>query len=188
MQSMKRCNNRNDTTVGITQDKAALRDALEDQIREIGDAIFAYASATGNNTLAAEVQITASELDTMSEQRIDDVAMRVFNAGTGNLAGLAGYMVTSVKLDALNQARQDFQDAKSKPRSKIGEKAGLTATLPQMIRDVKSLLRTRLDKLMTAFRLSNPPFFAAYQSTRVIVDLQGPGAGQAPPPPPPPSP
>lgn len=185
---MKRCNNRNDTTVGITQDKAALRDALEDQIRAIGDAIFAFASATGNNALAAQVQITASELDTMSEQRVDDVATRIFNAGATNLAGLAAYMVTQAKLDALDQARQDFQNAKSKPRAKIGEKAGLTATLPQMIRDVKSLLRTRLDKLMTAFRLSNPPFFAAYQSTRVIVDLQGPGAGQAPPPPPPPSP
>lgn len=78
-----------------------------------------------------------------------------------------------------------FPNSKSKPRAKIGEKAGYTATLPQLIRDGKTLLRTRLDKLMTMFRLSNPPFYAGYQSARVIVDLQGPGGGDAPTPPPP---
>ena len=171
-----------DPTEGITLDKAALRDALEDRIREVGDAVYACASATGSNSLAAQVAVTPSELDTMSEQRVDDVATRVFDAGTANLANLADYNVTQVKLDALDQARQDFQDAKSKPRAKISEKAGLTATLPQMIRDVKSILRTRLDKLMTTFRLSNPPFFAGYQSARVVVDLQGPGSDEPTPP------
>jgi hypothetical protein len=38
--------------------------------------------------------------------------------------------VTQAKLDALDKARLRFQDAKSKPRAKIGEKAGFTATLP----------------------------------------------------------
>lgn len=164
-----------DTTTGITLDKAALRDALEDRIREVGDAIYAYASTVGNNSLAAQVAVTASELDTMSEQRVDDVATRVFDGGTAELANLGPYGVTQPKLDALDQARQDFQAAKGNPRSEIGEKAGLTATLPQMIRDVKTILRTRLDKLMTAFRLGNPPFYAGYQSARVIVDLAGPG-------------
>lgn len=58
---------------------------------------------------------------------------------------------------------------------KIADKAGKTATLPQMIRDAKSLLRTRLDKLMTVFRASNPSFYAGYLSARVIVDRHGPG-------------
>jgi hypothetical protein len=63
--------------------------------------------------------------------------------------------------------------------------------LPQMIRDTKSLLRTRLDKLMNTFRLTDPPFFAGYQSARVVVDLRGPGTPAAPPqstPPTPPTP
>jgi hypothetical protein len=174
-----------DPTEGITLDKAALRDSLEDQIREVGDAVYAYASATANNSLAAQVAVTASELDTMSEQRVDDAATRIFDAGTANLAALADYGVTQAKLDALDQARQDFQAAKSNPRSKIAEKAGLTATLPQMIRDVKSILRTRLDKLMTTFRLSNSPFFAGYQSARVIVNRHGAGGDEKPPAPPP---
>lgn len=91
-------------------------------------------------------------------------------------ANLADCGVTQAKLDALDQARQDFQGAKSKPRAKISEKAGMTATIPQMIRDVKTILRTRLDKLMMAYRLSNAPFYAGYQSARVIVNLTGPGA------------
>jgi hypothetical protein len=120
----------------------------------------------------------------MSEQRVDDVATRVFDAGTANRAALADYGVTQAKLDALEQARDDFQAAKSNPRSKISENAGYTATLPQMIRDVKSILRTRLDKLMTRFRLSNPMFFAGYQSARVIIDRRGPGEEEETPTPP----
>ncbi|MBA2436473.1 MAG: hypothetical protein H0W34_09040 [Pyrinomonadaceae bacterium] len=92
--------------------------------------------------------------------------------------------VTQLKLDELDQARQYFQAAKSSPRAKISEKAGYTSTLPQMIRDVKTILRTRLDKLMTTFQLSNPTFFAGYQSARVIVDRHGPGGGVEPPAPP----
>lgn len=164
-----------DPTEGITLDKAALRDALEDRIREVADAIYAYAAATGNNSLAAQVAVTASELDTMSEQRVDDVATRVFDAGTANVASLADYGVTQSKLTALDQARQDFETAKAKPRVKISEKAGMTATLPQMVRDVKSILRTRLDKLMTIFRTGNPTVYAGYQSARVIIDRHGPG-------------
>ena len=91
-------------------------------------------------------------------------------------------MVTQAKLDALDQARQDFQAAKSKPRAKISQKSGITATLPQMIRDVKGLLRTRLDKLMTPFRLSAPMFYAGYQSARVIGDRKGSSGAETPPP------
>ena len=174
-----------EATTGITQDKEALRDNLEDLIREIGDAIYAYASAVGNNTLAADVQVFPSDLDTMSEQRIDDVATRIYNGGVANLAALAPYNLTQPKLDALNQARQDFEAAKGKPRAKIGEKSGFTATLPQMIGDAKSLLGRRLDKLMTTFRTGNPPFYAGYLTARVIVDLHGPGQNPTPPPPPP---
>ena len=51
-----------------------------------------------------------------------------------------------------------------------------------MIRDVKGLLRTRLDKLMTPFRLSAPMFYAGHQSARVIGDRKGPGGAETPPP------
>lgn len=102
------------------------------------------------------------------------MATRVFNAANENLANLTDYGVTQAKLAALDQARQDFEASRGKPRAKISEKAGMTATLPEMIHDVKSLLRTRLDKLVTSFRLSDPPFYAGYQSARVIVDRRGP--------------
>ncbi len=118
-----------DKTEGITQDKNSLRDSLEDQIRTVGDAIYAYASSIANYTLAAEVETKPSELDTMSEQRLDDVAQRIIDAGSANLAELGPYNITQAKLDALDQARADFQGAKGKPRTKISEKAGYTGTL-----------------------------------------------------------
>lgn len=111
-----------DTTTGITLDKAALRDALEDRIREVGDAIYAYASTVGNNSLAAQVAVTASELDTMSEQRVDDVATRVFDGGTAELANLGPYGVTqpssmrSIRQSRISRRRRVIRGARSAKR------------------------------------------------------------------------
>ena len=81
-------------TVGITQDKESLRDTLEDKIRDVGDLIGAYAASIADCTLLAEVTIMPSDLDTMSEQRIDDVATRIYNAGVSRLADLVPFQVT----------------------------------------------------------------------------------------------
>ncbi len=167
-----------DPTTGITQDKEALRDELEDLIREIGDAVYAYASKKGDHALAAQVEIKMSELDRMSDQRVDDVAVRVHSAAAANLAALGDYNVDQAKLDALDAARVAFQGTKSKPRVKIAEKAGETKTLPGKIRAVKTVLRTRLDKLMTGFRKTDPEFYAGYLAARVIVDRRGPGGDE----------
>ena len=52
-------------------------------------------------------------------------------------------------------------------------RASETNTLPDWISATTSLLRNRLDKQMTKFKKSNPVFYAAYQSARVIVDRGG---------------
>jgi hypothetical protein len=172
-----------DPTTGITQDKETLREILEDKIREVGPLIAAYAASVSNFTLLADVDANPSDVDKTSEQRIDDIATRIYNGGVANLAQLGPFNITQAKLDDLDQARQAFLAAKNKPRVKINEKAGETRTLPQMITEAKSLLRLQLDKLMASFRLSKPQFYAGYLSARVIIDRHGPGNNQPPEPP-----
>jgi hypothetical protein len=167
-----------DPTEGVTVAKAQVRDALEDQIRLVGDVVFAFAMANNNNELASRVEIKPSELERLSDHRVDDVAVRVHAAGTENLAALGDYGIAQADLDTLDTRRIAFQEAKSEPRVRTAERAGHTATLPQMIRDAKGILRLRLDKLMTRYRLSHPQFYAGYQSARVVVDRRGPGQGE----------
>jgi hypothetical protein len=79
-----------------------------------------------------------------------------------------------------------FHDVKSAPRTAIAGRAGETGTLPEEISGTTSLLRNRLDKLMTKFKKSQPEFYAGYRSARVIVDRGGSG-GPTPPAPTPPA-
>jgi hypothetical protein len=56
-----------------------------------------------------------------------------------------------------------------------------------MIADATSILRNRLDKLVTRYRKTNPDFYAGYQSARVIVDRGGSSPNAKPAPAPTPS-
>lgn len=71
---------------------------------------------------------------------------------------------------ALNALRASFLAVKNAPRTAIAGRAGATATLPDLIDQANTLLRDRLDKLVTKFRASQPEFVAGYRSTRVVVD------------------
>ncbi len=173
-------------TEGVTEDKAGARSALEELILEVGGAVFALANSQKppNYAMAADVAVTPSDLDTMAEQRIDDVAMRAFQHATANKGALeSDFGLSAARVAELDAARVAFQELKSNPRSAIATKAGETTTLPEKIRAAKSLLRLQLDKMMIKFRKADPVFYAGYQSARVIVDRHDPrGGGGATPP------
>jgi hypothetical protein len=67
------------------------------------------------------------------------------------------------------------------------DRSSQTTTLPDKIANVTSILRNRLDKLMTRFKKSNPEFYAGYLAARVIVDRGGAQAAAKPAPTPPPT-
>jgi hypothetical protein len=62
---------------GITQDKEALRTALEEAVFAVSEPLAALAAATNNNTLLAEVEISRSALDDLSADAVDAFATRV---------------------------------------------------------------------------------------------------------------
>jgi len=171
-------------TKGITQDKAAARTALEELILDVGGAVFALANSLQpvNHAMAADVAVNPSALDTMAEQQVNDLAMRIYEHANVNKAVLTSdFDVSATRIAELDAARVTFQGLKSNPRAAISGKAGETATLPEKIREVKSLLRLRLDKMMLKFRTADAVFYAGYRSARVIVDRHGLGGGETPP-------
>ncbi len=64
--------------------------------------------------------------------------------------------------------------------TRLAGRSGETDTLPDKIANVTSILRNRLDKVMTRFKKSDPEFYAAYQSARVIVDRGGSSSAAKP--------
>jgi hypothetical protein len=87
-------------------------------------------------------------------------AKRIHDHATNYLAQLADYNVTPDAVSQLAGRRGNFGTAKNTPRGASADRKAATATLPQAMNDASQILRGRIDKLTTAFRLKNPNFLA----------------------------
>jgi hypothetical protein len=177
-------------TEGVTEDKAQVRDALEDKLSVVADAIAAFAEKTKNPDLAAKVELNRSIIDRLSDSDLTLAAERVLDATTANLAALADYGITATEQTDLAGAAELFANKKEKPREAIVGRRVETLSLPEAINAVRSIFRNELDKMMTAFKKPEPDFYKGYVASRVIVNHAAtiPPKKPGPTPTPPPTP
>ena len=157
-------------TTGVTTGKGNVRGQTEEKILEIADQLAALAAKTNDADLAAKVEVTPSSLAKLSDDALDDLGKRVADLAASHKTALADYAVSDADVTALNALRASFAAVKNAPRAAVAGQAGATATLPDLIDAANTLLRDRLDKLVTKFRGSQPEFVAGYRSARVVVD------------------
>ena len=174
---------------GIADDKEAVRTALEEAVFTVSEPLSALAAAANNNTLLDEVTISRSGLDRLSAENLDIWATRVATRAGANQTVLTGtYGISPAQVTAITTARTAFAPWINKPREATVERMGVTASIPALDRQGKTLLRAQLDPLMNRFRLTNPTLYGGYRGARVIVDRHGAGGTPTPPPPTPPPP
>ena len=173
---------------GAADQKAQVRLSCEEKILEISDQLSALAEVKNDANLAAQTAWTLSSLDKLTDDELEETGKSIAALATANLTALADYAVTAADVTALSGLVTQFHTVKTAPRTAIAGRAGETSTLPDTISDTTSLLRNRLDKLMTKFKKTSPEFYAGYQSARVVVDRGGSGGGTPPAPSPTPAP
>ena len=154
---------------GVTEGKVNLRGQTEEKILEIADQLAALGAKTNDADLAAKVEVTPSSLAKLSDDKLDDLGKRVADLATAHKTVLVDYGVSDADVTALNALRASFAAVKNAPRTAVAGRAGATATLPDLIDAANTLLRDRVDKLVTKFRGSQPEFVAGYRSARVVV-------------------
>jgi len=141
----------------------------------------------GNHHLAAKVNVTKSSLDQMSDSDLEQTAERIGNLANDNITVLkTDYGVLGTDVTALDTARTTFAGMKTSPREAAAARKVQTASLAQLIANVRSIFRNELDKMVTKLRKTNPDFYNGYFAARVIVNRAATHA--APKPPTPPSP
>jgi len=177
-----------ETPTGATQDKATARDALEDVLFLMCEALGALAHTSGNNDLAARTDVTRTSLDRMGEEDLSNRATAVSTAAEAHKTELATLQVTQANLDELSQAIENFNAAKAGPRNAAAVRAAQTGSLPNLIREASTILRNQIDRMVNLFGRSNPEFVSGYRSVRVIVDRAATHAAPKPATPTPPSP
>jgi hypothetical protein len=165
-------------TTGAAGAKGNVRHDYEAKILEIGDQLASIAAAAKDPELAAQVEFSKAGLGKLSDDDLLKAGTRVATLAKANMPALADHLVTDADVEELEELTRDFDGIKNQPRTVIAGRAGETATLPDLLTAVTDLLRDRLDKQMTKFRLSHPEFYAGYLSARVVVDRGGSAAAK----------
>lgn len=159
-----------ETPTGDTQDKSAARDALEDALFLTCQALSVLAHSESNNDLLALVSVTPSTLDKMDAEELSNRAAAIAAAAQPKQTALATLHVTQANLDEVGTALQNFNAAKTGPRTRAAERRAQTQSLAGQVRAVSGILRHQIDPMVNLFRRTNSDFVAGYRAARVIID------------------
>ncbi|HEX3818159.1 MAG TPA: hypothetical protein VHW03_07715 [Chthoniobacterales bacterium] len=174
---------------GDTDAKQDARDAVEAQTLYIASQLSALAAKTSDPILAAKVKCDQSSLDKAALSDLLTTAKAVQSAAADNAAVLTSdYNVTATMLTAFGTAITTLGGMKDAPRNATVQKRVETLSLPGAIAYVRGILRNEIDKMIIAFKASQPDFYAAYFAARVIIDRTGTHKGKKPVSPTPPAP
>ncbi|MBC8031135.1 MAG: hypothetical protein H7Z16_13555 [Pyrinomonadaceae bacterium] len=155
---------------GAAGDKAAARDALEDVLFLTCEALGVLAHTSNDHDLLALVDVTPHALDKLGDEELSNRATNVLAKANAKKTELAALQVTQANIDELDQALQDFQAVKAKPRTAVVERAVQTGSLSTLVREANNILRDQIDRLVNLFRRTDPEFVSGYRSARVVVD------------------
>lgn len=151
--------------------KTKAEEGMIAQTLDVAGKVMAFAVTTGDEALAAAMNVVPSELrryrDSVVAQRCQDV----HDSANAALASLVGYGVDALKLAALQSAIDGYLSMNTSPRLAITNRKNATAEMDLEVTETLDLLHRRLDKLIQGYAITQPHFFRAYTDARVIVDL-----------------
>jgi hypothetical protein len=155
---------------GVAVDKEQKRLSLCRASATMAGIVKAWAEATGNVLIAAQMSITYSDLLRLKDGILAERCGTIHDTANDNLAALANYNVTAAKLTALTNTIDAFKNANNAPRTAEIEISAATTAVQQTDKDTKSLLDKRMDPLMQDFRETEVDFYNQYKAARVIQD------------------
>lgn len=157
-------------TTGITTDKTSRKKTLARMAADIAGIIYAYASATKNDALKAEVNYNFTKLLGTRDDQLAPRCQNIHAKAAENLADLKDYGIAQAKLDQLQTAIDDYKSATPKPRTAVSQRKTLNTNLRRLLKEADEILKERMDKLVANFKTDHPDFVAQYESNRIIID------------------
>jgi len=155
---------------GATQDKAEARDALENVLFLMCEALGVLAHAGNDRDLLALTDITRSAIDKLDSEALSNRATLVLAEAQAKESDLAAVHVTQANIDELAEALQNYNEVKAGPRQATVSRVVQTESLSSLFREANDILRNQIDRLVNLFSRSDPQFVSSYQAARVIVD------------------
>lgn len=169
---------------GAVVDKSSARDALEDVLFLVCQALGVIGHTSHDNDLIALVDLTPATMHRFDSEEMSNRAATILDRANARKPELATFHVTQANLDELTQALADFNTSKQKPREAVAVRSAETELIPRLIREATSILRNEIDPLVNLFKRSDAKFVKSHRSARVVVDRAATHASPTPPAPP----
>ena len=160
------------TTTGVTLDTNAIKKQMIVLALKCANATLAYANSTNNNTLAALVDYSETDLKDLKKEDVDDVCEAIHDATNANLAGATPFGVTATDVTDLQTAIDLYRTASQNPRQALISKSQAKKQADALIKDViGNLMDGQLDKMANTLKSTNVDFWNGYKQAREIIDL-----------------
>ena len=157
------------TSDGVTTDKEAIVDDAITKVLAISRNTAAYALEAHKADLYVQVSHSRSYLLNLPDNVQHGVLQAMINAVSAQGDDVAEYGVTGDMVTAAQAAVTKAGDALADPRTRIGEHATATKTIPGAEKAARHAL-ARMDKLIYSFSDTQPAFVSNYRQARIIVD------------------
>lgn len=162
--------NKDVVLTGIAADKTVSKLALCRTAADVAAIIYAFATATANNTLKQEVNYSFDDLKKTRDDQLAPRCQNIHDRGFENRADLTDYGITTATLTGLQNAINAYAAETPKPRAAVSHRKTLNANLKQLFKEADEILVEQMDKLVVAFKPAHPEFVAEYEANRIIID------------------
>lgn len=157
-------------TDGYAIDKGAKKEEMVRATLRIANQVFAYAEDNNDIVLREKVDVSYSDLIAPRDAVVAQKCQGIHDEANAVIAGLAAYGVVAVDLTALQSLIDGYEAVISAPRTAVTVRKGATEAIETLIKEGTTILKNRMDKLMSEFELSDPAFYQEYFDARIVVN------------------
>ena len=179
----------NNSTSGKTGSKEKAENEMLDVLVPLANSLHAYANRANNEELKVKSKVTRSNLKSIRDNELITKTLMIRDLLNENLAALADYSITAVKLAELDDKLSTYQGSIGSKETSFATKSAARISLSQLFENTDNILKNEMDTLVENFKNGNKTFYDKYWSARTIKDLGlGHGGDDTPPTPPAPNP
>lgn len=158
-------------TTGVTQSKAGKKDAMAKKAADLAASAYAYAIRQQKPELQSKFDYASSEIRSVDDNNAIHIAQSIVEEAEPLLAELAAFGVSAEEISELKMLIEDFADSIGEKSSVKSGRVSTTKSLNTLFKEVDTLLKKQLDKLLSRLAESQPEFYQTYKNARVILDL-----------------
>ena len=155
---------------GVTVNKEALQEAMVSKALEMAHAVFAYADDKDDFTLKEKVDFSRSDLKKGRDSFVMQRCQVIHSEASAIIGSLIDYGIGAADLTELQNRIDACNASLSTPRTAITNRKGAGDELDKLFSSTNRILKSKLDKLMEKFKISNSDFYRSYFNARKIVN------------------